>query len=118
MYLAASLLLYGAMIALPLMFQINVAEPPVNITGWLVFAISLAGFLGGFLSLVTWLLTKLVINPAIQLQLAAIPTRTEFQDHVDSDDKFQIDVRSFIERHDAEGHEDRRHDSRRRGDPR
>ena len=106
-----SLLLIG----MPLAFQAqaSIPQPPANLTGWLIFL----GAAFGMLGILNVLLTKLSIIPAIEARLASVPTKKEFDDHVVKDDEFQTDVRSFIERHD-EDHEDRRHDARRRGDPR
>ncbi len=113
MHLSAGVVISGLMIGTPLAFQVNITQPPVNLTGWLIFAISL----GGVLSLISILMTKLVINPAIQAQLTGIPSRKEFEAHVKQDDDFQKRVDGFIENYYEGSGVEHRHGARRRGDP-
>lgn len=113
MHLFAGLICSVSMMVLPVVLQLDLSKPPVNLTGWLVFAISL----GGVLSMVSILMTKLIINPSIQAQLATIPSRKEFDAHVESDKQFHNRVDGFIENYYQGDGIDRRHVAGRRGDP-
>ena len=114
MPLLAGVLVSLAMMGAPFAFQMNVAAPPTNLQGWLVFAITL----GGFLSLVSVLLTKLVINPAIQTSMKGLIGREEFTAHLATDEKFQNNVNGFIEYYYQHNDGDERRAARRKGDPR
>ncbi len=118
MHLSAGVVISGLMIGTPLAFQVNITQPPVNLTGWLIFAISLGGVLSpSQAGVLIRLDTKLVINPAIQAQLTGIPSRKEFEAHVKQDDDFQKRVDGFIENYYEGSGVEHRHGARRRGDP-
>ena len=117
MHLLAGLLISGLLIGMPLAFQVNIPQPPANATGWLSFTM----LLGGVLTLIGALMSKLIIAPAIEsaikVAMADIPTRKEFEAHVETDEKFQTRVDGFLENYyEGSGPDSRRH-ARRRGDP-
>jgi len=115
MHLLIGVVISLLLVGMPLVFQAQVELPPapINLTSWVVFFVAAGGFIG----LINVLITKLSINPAIAAMLKDVPSRKEFDLHVEDDKQFMVDVRSFIERHEGTGHEDQRHYSRRRGDP-
>jgi len=107
----------GAMMILPLLMQMDISKPPGGIAEWAVFVISVGGALG----LLQVLMVKLVVNPAIQASLKDIPTRTEFEAHVETDREAHTRMDNFIsgyyQRAIGETPGDSRHHARRRGDP-
>ncbi len=117
MHLKIGAAISGLLLGAPLAFQVNVPQPPVNLNGWIAFAM----LASGFLTMLSVLVTKLVINPAVQTAIKAalsdIPTRTEFEAHVEKDEDFQNRVDGYIERHEQGAGEEHRHRARRRGDP-
>ena len=117
MHLFAGLIISGLMIGLPLAFQSSIPPPPEHLTGWLLFFVAL----GRVYSLIRIFMTKMIIIPAIETAIKAavadIPTRTEFNAHVQKDDSFQHRVEGFLENYYEGDGIDHRHGARRRGDP-
>lgn len=79
-----------------------------------MFALSLSGIL----SLVSLVMTKLVINPAIMKKMEDIPSRLEFRLHEEKDEQLRERFEEFVENYWNRGGDEHRHDARRKGDPR
>ncbi len=115
-------------IGLPfIILQTSIPEPPVRITGWLVFIAAFAAAVG----LVNALFTKAVWRPMIENELKKLPTRIEFDTHQADDNIFQEEAREFqqstiefrgrmnqfLDDYYAGDSRDQRHKARRKGDP-
>jgi hypothetical protein len=110
--LGVGALVSGAMMLLPIFLAIDITHPPAGLTEWLVLVISF----GGALSLIQIGMQKFFLNPAIMKALENLPTRREFDEHIEQDNKFQDRVDNFITNYYESGI-DTRHHARRKGDP-
>lgn len=114
MHFAAGLLITGTMISAPLAFAVDLSNPPIALTGWIVFIISLCGLLG----LLQFGLIKYILKPAIVEEMKGMPSRKEFNDHVKIDNDFHTLADDFM--NDVRIHLgiEKRISARRKGDPR
>jgi hypothetical protein len=98
---------------LPLAFAIDFSHPPVALTGWILFVMSLFGLLG----LLQFGLIKYVLKPAIMEEMKGMVTGTDFKLHVIDDKTFQETADDFMD--DVRIHMgiERRQHARRKGDP-
>lgn len=97
MYFLASVTISGLMMGAPLAFGFDVSAPPTNLTGWLVFIISLCGAIG----IMNAFFVRYILRPAIQNELKAslstLTTRAEFIAHDKKDTEFQDRVERYID---------------------
>lgn len=93
MYFLAGILISGLLMGAPIALGFDVSAPPTNLTGWLVFVISLCGAIG----LMNAFFVRFILKPAIQNELKTLPTRIEFEAHDKKDTDFQTRVESFME---------------------
>lgn len=113
MNFVAGLLISGLMAILPVAFAFDLSHPPTELTGWLVFIISLCGVLG----LIQLGMNKFILKPAIVEEMKAMPSRSEFDIHVKEDKEFHGAVDDFMDEVRDKLQIERRHRARRRGDP-
>jgi len=104
---------FSLMTALPLMLQLDMSHPPVGLTGWMVFIISLFGVIG----LMNTLIVKAVLRPEIAKALSEFVSRKEFDRHESSELEFRKRVDGFIDDYWQMDSPERRNGARRRGDP-
>jgi hypothetical protein len=93
MHFLASIMISGLLMGMPLAFGFDVAKPPENLTGWILFVISLCGLLG----LMNTFMTRFILRPIIREELKAVPTRVEFIAHDNKDTDFQKKVEHYMD---------------------
>lgn len=98
MYFFLGIVISGLMIGTPMAFAVDIGNPPTQLTGWLVFVISLCGVLG----LLQLGLVKFILKPAILDEMKLMLSRLEFNLHVKSNDDFRKEVEIFMD--DVRGH--------------
>lgn len=113
MHFVAGLLISMLMLGMPLAFAVDLSHPPAELTGWLVFVISLCGVLG----LLQLGLTKYILKPAIMDEMKGLAKQKEFNTHVEDDKDFQGRVDDFMDDVSLKMGVERRHRARRKGDP-
>ncbi len=92
MHFLASILIGGLMIGMPLAYGADISAPPANLTGWMLFVISLCGVL----ALINTFMVRFILRPVIREELKAVPTRLEFIAHDNKDTKFQEEVENYM----------------------
>ncbi len=92
MHFLGSLIVSGLMIGMPLAYGADVSTPPTNLTGWLLFVISLCGVL----TLSHTFMVRFILKPVIRKELEAVPTRSEFLAHDNKDSEFQKKVEYYM----------------------
>jgi hypothetical protein len=93
MYFLIGITAGGLLMGMPLAFGFDVSKPPVGLTEWFVFVISLCGVM----AIVNSFFVRFILKPAIQDQLKTLPTRAEFAAHDQKDTKFQEEVERFMD---------------------
>ncbi len=113
MHYYAGVLISGLMIGMPLAFAVDLSNPPVALTGWILFVMSLCGLLG----LLQFGLIKYILKPAIMDEMKGMVSGADFKAHVADDSEFQEKADDFMDDIRVHMGIERRHQARRKGDP-